>query len=98
MAKTKKEEVVDLKPKAEKVNEEQLGKIQNVVNRVNQTHMNLGQMEARKHQMLHFLAGANDELTLIQNELQEEYGTYDVNIEDGTINYPEENGEADKKD
>ena len=95
---TKKEEVVDLKPKAEKVNEEQLGKIQNVVNRVNQTHMNLGQMEARKHQMLHFLAGANDELTLIQNELQEEYGTYDVNIEDGTINYPEENGEADKKD
>ena len=88
-------ELTGVKP--EKVTEEQLTKIQGIVNRINQTHMNLGQMEARKHQLLHFLAGTNDELSLIQNELQEAYGTFDVNIEDGTIKYPE-NGEADKKD
>jgi len=91
----KKEEVVDLKP--EKVTEEQLQKIQNVVDRINQTQMNIGQLEARKHQALHYLAGVNDELGLIQNELMEAYGTNDVNIQDGSINYPE-NGEADKKD
>ena len=72
MAKTKKEETIDLKP--EKVTEEQL-----------------------KHQALHFLAGVNDELVLLQNELKDQYGTDDINIEDGVIKYPE-NGEADKKD
>ena len=97
MAKTKKEEIVDLKPKAEKVTEKQLTKIQSIVDRINNAQMNIGQLEARKHQLLHFLAGTNDELSLIQNELNEAYGTFDVNIEDGTIKYPE-NGEADKKD
>ena len=101
MAKTKKakkEDNVDLTPKPDKVTEEQLTKIQGVVDNINRTHMNVGQLEARKHQALHYLAGANDELTLLQNELQEQYGTNDVNIQDGTINYPTENGETDKKD
>jgi len=46
--------------------------------------------------MLHSIAREQDELTLLQNELEKEYGTIDINITDGTINYPE-NGEADKK-
>ena len=93
--KTKKEKVVDLKPKAEKVTEQQLKDIQAIVDRINNAQMNIGQLEARKHQVLHMIAGTNDELTLLQNKLQEEYGTNDVNIQDGTINYPKENGEAD---
>ena len=60
--------------------------------------MNIGQLEARKHQLLHMIAGVNDELTLLQGELEKEYGTNDINIKDGTINYPKENGEANKKD
>ena len=98
MAKTKKEETVDLNPKAEKVTEAQLSKIQNIVDNINRSQMEIGQLEARKHQILHYIAGVNEQLTLIQNELQEQYGTNDVNIQDGTINYPKENGEADKKD
>ena len=35
---------------------------------------------------------------VLQNEFKSEYGTFDVSIQNGTINYPEENGEADKKD
>ena len=92
----KKEQTVDLKP--EKVTEEQLTKIQSLVDRINQTQMNIGQLETRKHQALHFLAGTNDELQMVQNELVDQYGTFDVNIQDGTINYPKENGETDKKD
>ena len=102
-AKTKKEnstskkikELNGIKP--EKVTDEQLRKIKEVVDRINNTTMSLGQLEARKHQALHYLAGVNDELVLLQNELKEQYGTDDINIEDGTIKYPE-NGEADKKD
>ena len=91
----KKEKVVDLKPKAEKVTEEQLKKIQDLVDRVNRTQMNIGQIESRKHQALHFLAGVNDELTLTQEELKKDYGTNDINIQDGTINYSKENGQTD---
>jgi|TARA_R100001463_G_scaffold12602_1_gene34131 hypothetical protein len=99
MAKTKKKEkIVDLKPKAEKVTDKQLEKIQDVVTHINQTQMNIGQLEARKHQALHFLASYNDQLKEIQDELEKQYGTYDVSIQDGTINYPKENGEANKKD
>ena len=100
MAKTKekKEKLVDLKPKAEKVTDEQLKKIQSIVDRINQSQMNIGQLESRKHQLLHMIAGVNDELHLLQNELEKEYGTNDVNIQDGTINYPKENGEVNKKD
>jgi hypothetical protein len=94
MAKAK-DEVVDLKPS--KVSEEQLTKIQNIVDRINKAQMDIGALEARKHQALHYIAGVNDELTLLQQELKKEYGTDDINIMDGTVNYPE-NGEVNKKD
>jgi len=84
--------------KPEKVNEAQLKKIQEIVDKINRTQMNVGQLESRKHQALHFLAGMNDELTLVQEELQKDYGTNDINIQDGTINYEKENGEANKED
>ena len=81
--------------KPEKVTDEQLKNIQSIVDRINNAQMNIGQLEARKHQVLHMIAGTNDELTLMQENLQKEYGTNDINIKDGTINYPKENGEAD---
>ncbi len=56
----KKEKVVDLKP--EKVTKEQVEKIQDTVDRINQTQLNIGQLEGRKHQALHFVAAYNDEL------------------------------------
>jgi len=84
--------------KPEKISSEQLEKVQNVVNRINQAQMDIGALESRKHQALHYVAGINDELTLLQEELKKEYGTDDINIQDGVINYPKENGEANKKD
>ena len=98
MAKGTNAKIKELKGiKPEKVTDEQLTKIQNLVNKVNQTQMDIGQLETRKHQALHFLAGVNDELTLLQEELKKEYKTDDVNIQTGVINYPED-VKADKKD
>ena len=93
----KKEKVVDLKPKAEKITPEQLKKVQDTVNNMNRSQLEIGSMELRKHDLLHGIAGLRDELTLLQKEFEKDYGTFDINIQDGTINYPE-NGEADKKD
>ena len=83
----KKEKIVDLKSKPEKITDEQLEKVQNTVNTINRAQIELGSMELKKHEMLHQLAGVKDELTLLQDELKKEYGTVDVNINDGTINY-----------
>ena len=39
---TKKEEIVDLKPKAEKITEEQLKKLQDTVNAINKSQLEIG--------------------------------------------------------
>ena len=99
MAKTKtkkKEEVIDLKPKAEKISEEQLKTLQNLVSNMNKIKFDLGTMEVQKYNMIHTLTTANDNIIAMQNKFKEEYGTFDINIQDGTINYREE--QTDKKD
>ena len=97
MAKTKKEvDVVDF-TKPERVTEEQLKKIQDQVKRINNFQMEVGIIETKKHALLHQIGSIQNEILETQEELQKEYGTSDVNINDGTINYPA-NGEADKID
>ena len=83
--------------KSEKITDEQLKKVQELINGLNRTQGEVGILETRKHVLLHQIAGVNDQLAVLQDEFQKEYGTNDINIQDGTINYPE-NGEADKKD
>jgi hypothetical protein len=95
---TKKEKVVDLKPKAEKITPEQLKKVQDTINNINKSQLEIGSMELRKHDLLHGIAGLRDELTVLQKEFEKDYGTYDINIQDGSINYPKENGEVNKED
>ena len=84
--------------KPERVTEEQLKKVQDTVNNINRTQLEIGNLEVKKHEMMHGIAGLRDELSSLQNEFQKEYGTFDINIQDGTINYPKENGEVNKKD
>ena len=93
----KKEKVVDLKPKAEKITDEQLKKVQSLINIINRNNLEIGSMEIKKHEIMHNIAGLRDELTKLQTEFETEYGTYDIDIQDGKINYSE-NGEANKKD
>ena len=84
--------------KPEKITDEQLEKVQSTVNNINRAQLELGSMELKKHEMMHNIAGLRDELTLLQGEFEKDYGTYDINIQDGVINYPKENGEVNKKD
>ena len=90
----KKEKTVELKPKLEKVSEEHLKQLQDIINRVNAFQYNIGKIEAQKHRMVHELASANDKVGLFQDVLMKEYGTYDVNIADGTINWPKDEPES----
>ena len=86
----KAEKIVDLKPKAEKITAEELEKVQNIVNAMNRGQLDLGILETRKHQLLHSIMSVQDQLTMMQADFEKEYGTFDINIQDGTINYPED--------
>ena len=81
--------------KPEKITDEQLKKVQDTVNNLNRSQLEIGSIEIKKHEMMHHIAGLRDNLTVLQSEFEKEYGTFDINIQDGTINYPTENGEAD---
>ena len=80
-----KEEVVDLKPTS--ITDEQLKKVQTTVSNINRAQMEIGSIEVKKHNLMHQVNGSQEELVKIQAELEKEYGTVDINIQDGTINY-----------
>ena len=84
--------------KPEKITDEQLEKVQTTVNNINRTQLEIGNLEVKKHEMMHQASGLREDLAALQSEFEKDYGTFDVNINDGIINYPKENGEADKKD
>jgi len=83
-----KEKMVDLKPKAEKITEEQLKNLQSVVNDNNAIQFRVGALEAQKHELIHQQANIQSKIVELQNTFSEEYGTFDVDLADGTINYP----------
>tara|TARA_R110000787_G_scaffold271361_1_gene378542 strand:- start:23 stop:301 length:279 start_codon:yes stop_codon:yes gene_type:complete len=81
----KKNKVVDLKP--EKISEEQLTELQQVVSAINKLQFDIGTMEVQKQNALNAVFQGNDKLNEMQGVLTEQYGTNDINIQDGTVNY-----------
>ena len=99
MAKGTKAKIKELKGvKPEKITDEQLKKVQKTVNNINRSQLDIGSMELKKHELMHQIAGLKDELILLQAEFEKDYGTFDIDIQTGVINYPKENGKANKKD
>ena len=73
--------------KPEKITDEQLKKVQSVINEINKTQIEIGQIESKKHAMLHHISALQERVGEVKDEFEKEYGTADVNIQDGTINY-----------
>ena len=84
--------------KPEKITEDQLKKVQDVINDINRSQMEIGAMETKKHAIMHHITSLQEAVGEMRNEFEKEYGTADVNIQDGIINYAKENGEANKED
>ena len=97
--KTKKDkEVIDLTPKPENINEQQLARLQASVKTVDQLTHEVGTIEVRKHALMKAMETVQIRIEAIRVELKDQYGTDDINIQDGAINYQKENGEANKED
>jgi len=84
----KKEKVIDLKP--EVISEEELQELRNVVSAINKLQFDIGTIEVQKHNALHALFEGNDRLNKMQSSFQEKYGSDDINIQDGTIKYKDD--------
>jgi len=79
-----------------KIKDEQLTKLQALVNRINKAQLELGQVEYRKFDLVAIMPKLRKDLDEFQKGLEEEYGNVNVNLQDGTIT-PVEDG-ANKKD
>ena len=82
MAKTKKKA-----EKAKKITNDELNKVQSIINNINRAQLEIGTFESKKHNILHHITMLQEELSKMQVEFKKNYGTDDVNIQDGTINY-----------
>ena len=76
--------------KPEKVTDKQLEAIQETVSVINRAHSEIGSLETKKHALMHQVSSSQEMLQTLQTELEKEYGTVDININDGTINYKED--------
>ena len=82
MAKTKKKA-----EKATKITKDELNKVQSIINNINRAQLEIGSFESKKHNMLHHVVLLQEELSKVQVKLKKSYGTDNINIHDGTINY-----------
>ena len=94
---TKEDNIIDLNPKPEKITPSQLEKVQKAVSDINRAQMEIGRLETQKHMLNHEVVKLQDVLKEIQDELEKDYGTVDISIEDGSIKYPD-NEQANKED
>ena len=77
--------------KATKITNEELNQVQSVINNMNRAQLEIGSMETKKHSLLHHISTLQERLGTMQSEFEKTYGTADINIQDGTINYQKEN-------
>ena len=85
-----KEKTIELKARKEKISEEHLKELQGILNLNNNIQFNIGKLEGQKHNLLHELGMQQKKIADMQDMLEKEYGTFDVNVNDGTINWKED--------
>jgi len=67
-----------------KITAEQLEKLVKIQRELNSILANIGVLESQKHSLLHQLADFNKDSEEFKSELQAEYGTININLEDGS--------------
>ena len=85
----------------EKVNEQELAQLQSSIKTIDSLTNEVGSIEVRKHSLMRAMESIHSRLEALRVKLEKEYGTDNINLQDGTITYAETtpgNGEADKKD
>tara|TARA_R110000824_G_scaffold36005_1_gene112193 strand:+ start:801 stop:1115 length:315 start_codon:yes stop_codon:yes gene_type:complete len=83
--------------KPEKISEAQLAEVQSSIKTIENLTKDIGNMEIRKYALMKAMESVHTRLEGVRVKLEEEYGTDNINLQDGTITYTkpsEENGEV----
>ena len=83
--------------KPEKITNEELNKIQNLIDTANRAQKQVGAMEIQKNDLLNRISAIQNQIALFRNEIQKSYGTDDIDVQTGEIKY-NKNEQANKKD
>ena len=89
-------ELTGVKP--EKIDEQELAQLQSSVKTIDQLTHEVGTIEVRKHALMKAMEQVQTRIEQTRVHLNTKYGTDNISIQDGVINYPEENGEVNKED
>jgi predicted nucleic acid-binding Zn-ribbon protein len=81
-----------------KITAEQLESLVKNQRELNEILVNIGIVESQKHGLLHQLAEVNKVSEEFKTELQAEYGSININLEDGSYVEAEDTKEASKLD
>jgi predicted nucleic acid-binding Zn-ribbon protein len=81
-----------------KITAEQLESLVKNQRELNEILVNIGIVESQKHGLLHQLAEVNKVSEEFKTELQAEYGSININLEDGSYVEVEDTKEASKLD
>ena len=88
MAKNTSKKIKELRgEKPSKVTNEELNKIQSIIKDINQAQLEIGSLEVKKNQLIRYVDNFHNQMALLRDVIEKTYGTSDVNIKDGTINY-----------
>lgn len=90
MAKRKTGKTIELSNTPKSISSEQLKNLQQLVSTYNQGKLRLGSMELDRSNLVDNMRFVNDEMLKLQEVFVKEYGTADINMSDGTINYTDE--------
>ena len=79
-----------------KVTAEELKTIQEQQGKMNETINRIGVLETQKHHLLHEIALVNEEVEKTKKQLEDKYGSINVNVENGTYSEIKEEAEAEE--
>ena len=79
-----------------KITKEELESLQESQKKFAAIKHDLGQLEVQKHGLLHLWAGVQEEDNKFKQELEEEYGKININLEDGSYEEIKEEEESNK--
>ena len=68
----------------QKITEKELNSIYEVQNALNKTINQIGLVETEKHALLHQVAGLNQDQEKIKKELEDKYGSINIDLNDGS--------------
>lgn len=68
-----------------KIENSELSDLQELVKNINQYQLQIGGLEAQKHDLLHQLVGIKQSLNDLQKTLEDKYGNVSIDIQSGEI-------------